>query len=231
MGVEGAVGLGRLTLTANALCGNGLIGLCTLSAAGRWIPLLLGESRCSPSSSSEVLNRLRVPARAGEGGFLVGSTIADLGRYFGSADEMVEEAVLERRVERLEGLGGLGSVDLTPCSSVEEGPCLRRADCLLRVMVLYEGLSSFPCGGVGDFDFWEVVACVSAVELMRLRRREEDSLAFLGPLRSRGSLLITSARAFPTEVKLRELRREERVKGLDGREGLDVASEAMRTEC
>ena len=136
VGVEGTVGLGRLTLTANALCGNGLIGLSTLSAGQCRVPLPLGESLCSPSSSSEVLNRRRVPARIGESGFLVGSTIADLGRYFGKADEMVEEAVLERSVERLEGLDGLASVDLTPCSSEEEGPCLRRADCLLRVMVL-----------------------------------------------------------------------------------------------
>jgi hypothetical protein len=228
VGVEGAVGLGRLTLTANALCGNGLIGLSTLSAGERRVPLPLGESLCSPSSSSEVLNRLRVPVRTGESGFLVGSTITDLGRYFGNADEMVEEAVLERSVERLEGLDGLGSVDLTPCSS-EEGPCLRRVDCLLRVMVLYEGLSSFPCGGVGDLDFWETVAWVAVVELMRLRRREEDSLAFLGA--PRGSLLITSTRAFPTDVKLREWRREERVEGLGGREGFEVASEAMRTIC
>lgn len=229
MGVEGTVGLGRLTLTVNALCGNGLIGLSTLSAGERRVPRPLGESLRSPSSSSEVLNRLRVPARMGEGGFLVGSTITDLGRYFGNADEMVEEAVLERSVERLEGLDGLGSVDLTPCSS-EEGPCLRRVDCLLRVMVLYEGLSSFPCGGAGDFGFWEMVAWVAVAELMRLRRREEDSLAFFWtPLRSRGSLLITSTRAFPTDVKLREWRREERVEGLGGREDWEVASDAMRT--
>ena len=218
-------------MTANALCGNGLIGLSTLSAGERREPLPLSESFCSPSSSSEVLKRLRVPTRTGERGFLVGSTIADLGRYFGNADEMVEEAVLERSVERLEGLDGLGSGDLTPCSSVEV-PCLRRVDCLLRVMVLYEGLSSFPCGGVGDFDFWEMVACETVVELIKLSRREEDCLAFLrAPSRSRVSLLITSARAFPTEVKLREWRREERVEGLGGREGLEVASEAMRTIC
>lgn len=225
------VGLERLTLTANALCGNGLIGLATLSAEERMVSLPLDETRCSTSSSSEVLNRLRVPARTGEGGFLVGSTITDLGRYFGKADEMVAEAVLERNVdERLEGLDGLDSVGLTPCSSEEERPCLRRADCLLRVMVLYEGLSSFPCEGAGDFDFWETVALVTA-GLMRLRRREEDSLGFLRAVsRSRESLLITSTRAFPTDVKLREWRREERVEGLVGREGLEVASGAMRTD-
>lgn len=136
VGVEGTVGLGRLTLTANALCGNGLIGLSTLSGGERRVPLPLGESLCSLSSSSDVLNRLRVPARMGESDFLVGSTIADLGRYLGKADEMVEEVVLERSVERLEGLDGTVSVALTPCSSEYKGPCLRRADCLLRVMVL-----------------------------------------------------------------------------------------------
>lgn len=203
-GVDGADGLGRLTLTASALCGKGLIGLSTLSAP-------FGESLCSPSSSSEVLNRLRVPAWMGESCFLVGSTIADLGLYFGKAEE---EPVLERRVERLEGLGGFVSGDLTPCSS-EDVPCLRRVDCLLRVIVLKEGLSSFPCSwGVGDFDLLDTVAA-----LMRLRRRE-GSLAFFAA--SRESLLITSARAFPTEVKLREWRRDARV----GREDLE-ASEAM----
>ena len=225
VGVEGTVGLGRLTLTANALCGNGLIGLSTLSAGERVVPLPLRGPLCSPSSSSEVLNRLRVPTRTGESGFLVGSIIADLGRYFGRAEEMVEEAVLERSVDRLEGLDWLVSVDLTPCSS-EEGPCLRRVDCLRRVTVLYEGLSSAPCRGTGDFVFWETVAW--EVVLMRLRRRE-GSLGFLRASRSRESLLITSTSAFPTEVKLREWRREERVEGLDGRVSLDVASAAMRT--
>ena len=56
----------------------------------------LGWRLVGSRSSSELLNGLRVPARNGEGGFLVESTNTDLGRYFGRAEE-VEEEVLGRK--------------------------------------------------------------------------------------------------------------------------------------
>jgi len=155
----------------------------------------------------------------------------DFGRYFGNADEAGAGAVLGRSVEaRL--IVGLTSSNFKPISSEEEaGAGLRRADCLLvlREMVLVDGEvssleSRWPRVGVLDFEVAVALALgiallfMSAMALSRL----EESLDFfealsLGFSRSRESLLITSARALPTDVKLSDCRIELRVIGLEGR--------------
>lgn len=168
----------------------------------------------------------------------------DLGRYFGSADEMGPGAVLGRSEDErlILGLTLPTSSSFNPISSEEEvGAGLRRPDCLLalRVMVLVDGEVSslaLPCPGVGDFDFVVAVALTLGVVLLFIRamalRRLEDSLDFFRALSlgfsPRDSLLITSARAFPTDVKLSDCRMELRVVGLEGRDGWVFVSGGMR---
>jgi hypothetical protein len=159
----------------------------------------------------------------------------DFGRYFGNADEVGAGAVLGRSVEArlIVGLTTPTSSNFRPISSEEEetGAGLRRADCLLvlREMVLVDGEASslesrWPRVGVFDFEVAVALALgiallfMSAMALSRL----EESLDFLGALslgfsRPRESLLITSARALPTDVKLSDCRIELRVIGLEGR--------------
>jgi hypothetical protein len=185
------------------------------------------------SSSSDELSRLQVPARAGETGFLgkTDSIRVDLGRYFGNADDVGAGAVLGRSEDErfMEGLTPTASSTLSPMSS-QAGAGLRRPDCLLvlRVMVLDGEASSLAYPGVGDFDFEDTVALawgialefMSAIALKRLEESLDFFRAFsLGFSRSRDSLLITSAKAFPTDVKLSECRIELRVIGLEGRDG------------
>lgn len=164
--------------------------------------------------------------------------IADFGRYLGRAELTAPVAVLGRRVDNLleTGLAVRVSGSLVPCSSGEDAP-LKRPDCLLvlRVMVLFVGdPSSLLHVEFGDFDGALAAAWEPAVLLfMRaiVLRRREDSFDFLDAFwsRSRGSLLITSANAFPTEVKFNDCRREARVVGFEGREGFEVVSGNMRT--
>jgi hypothetical protein len=171
----------------------------------------------------------------------------DLGRYFGNADEVGAGAVLGRRVDArfMVGLTPPTSSSFNPISSEEEAAAgLRRPDCLLvlRVMVLVEGeLSSLEsrCPGVGDFDFVVAVALAYGIALLFMSaialRRLEESLDFFKALsldfsRSRDSLLITSARAFPTDVKLSDCRMELRVVGLEGRDGWVFVSGTMREQ-
>lgn len=184
------------------------------------------------SSSSDELGRLRVLVRAGETGFLgrTDSIRVDLGRYFGNADEVGAGAVLGRSEDErfMEGLTPTASSTFIPMSS-QGGAGLRRPDCLLilQVMVLDGEASSLACPGVGDFDFEDAVALAWGIALEFMSaialRRLEESLDFfrvfsLGFSRSRDSLLITSAKAFPTDVKLSDCRMELRVIGLEGRD-------------
>jgi len=84
---ETLIALVKLTLNA-ALCGRGLIGLAaTFSGGERSVSGFLC-SFLSSFSSSELLSRLRVPARAGEGGFFAASMRTDFGRYFGSTEDV-----------------------------------------------------------------------------------------------------------------------------------------------
>jgi hypothetical protein len=96
-----------------ALWGRGLIGRDIFSAEETAERGLV----CSFFSSSDVLNRRRVPAFTGEGG-LADSTMADLGRYLGNADADVAFEFLGRRVDNLAGIVGcgvVGSDGLTSC--------------------------------------------------------------------------------------------------------------------
>lgn len=194
------------------------------------------------TSSSDELRRLRVPVRSGETGFLgrTDSIRVDLGRYFGNADDVGAGAVLGRSEDErfMEGLTPTASSTFIPMSS-QAGTGLRRPDCLLvpRVMVLDGEASSLVCPTVGDFDFEDTVALAWGIALefmsaMALRRLEESLDFFrafsLGFSRSRDSLLITSAKAFPTDVKLSECRIELRVIGLEGRDGWVLVSGNIR---
>lgn len=88
-GVEGLTFIAERLILIVALCGKGLIGRESFSVnEGRvFLSSAPGVAFLSSLSSSELLKRLRVPARAGEGGFKPPSSIAtDLGRYFGKAD-------------------------------------------------------------------------------------------------------------------------------------------------
>lgn len=146
-------------------------------------------------------------------------------------------AVLGRRVDRrLEtGLAARAPATLTPSSSEEDAP-VKRPDCLLllRVIVLFVGdLSPLVHVELGDFEFGLATVALDIVVPVAIRalRRREDSFDFLRVFssRSRGSLLITSARAFPTEVKFNDCRSDARVVGLAGRDGFEVVSGDMRT--
>jgi hypothetical protein len=90
-----------------ARCGRGLMGRTSLSEEETVVGVL--DLRLSTlSSSSEPLNRRRVPARTftGEGGLAV-SEVVDLGRYLGS-DEVVMACVFARRAAALVVTPGLG---------------------------------------------------------------------------------------------------------------------------
>jgi hypothetical protein len=92
---DGLRELVRFAVSA-ARCGRGLIGRSCFFSADTAAPPT-GLFCCSALfSSSDVLRRRRVPARkdTGDGGFVKGcSRAADLGRYFGSADADVAEAL------------------------------------------------------------------------------------------------------------------------------------------
>lgn len=94
---------------------------------------------CSFFSSSDVLNRRRVPALVGEGGFDI-STRTDFGRYLGKAE--VPLAFLGRRVEvRVIADMGCGvalSLGLGDCSSGESLWC--EVETRLREAVLESGV-------------------------------------------------------------------------------------------
>lgn len=104
----------RFTLTAEALEGRGLIGREDLSSGDRRVPF----PSCSSLSSSELSSLLRVPARAGDAGFLE-SLIIDFGRYLGRA--VVCEDLGRNDEERVirPAFGGVdsGSGMATPISS------------------------------------------------------------------------------------------------------------------
>lgn len=151
------------------------------------------------------------------GGFATTSAAPPLGRYFGSAEDP-PGFVLGRRVADLGiptlGGGVVDSVeDLGGCSSGEERSLVTR----LRVIVFESGVPArnddggltSPIEGRGaagaDEGFWT------------LRRRELVSFDFLGTFSaSLPSLFITSAKAFPTDARLRVLRKELLVDGLAG---------------
>lgn len=140
---------------------------------------------------------------------------------------------MDKRLET--GLAARASATLTPSSSEGDVP-LNRPDCLLllRVIVLFVGDSPpLVHVGLGDFEFWlaAVAFGIAVPVVMRALRRREDSFDFLRAFssRSRGSLLITSARALPTEVKFNDCRSDARVVGLAGRDGFEVVSGDMRT--
>jgi hypothetical protein len=71
-------------------------------------PSFAGTPSASSLSSSELLTRLRVPRRWGEGGTVWDSTRADLGRYLGRADGFPRGR--DRSVDLLVGTAGLPGV-------------------------------------------------------------------------------------------------------------------------
>lgn len=198
----------RLVLSA-ARWGSGLIGLKRFSTDD-------AVSFCSFSSSfssSEVLDRRRVPNLAGDGGNFCASTSADFGRYFGS-----EEAVLgflgRRELDPLvipAACGVGGSVDLDDCSS--EDVLWMVPDTRRRVTVFDSGVSALL--DEGGLESPMEARGVAGFEFTALKRREELSLAFFAfLLASLLSLFMTSAKALPTEAKFRECRMELLVVGL-----------------
>lgn len=197
-GVVVGVVLVMLTLSAT-LCGRGLIGLETFED-GEWLYCAFFWSRFSCFSSSELLNRRRVPARTGEGGCFV-SINADFGRYFGSPEDTAGTRGRSDEARVSPTLGGVGdSTGLDGCSS--DNSLLAAADIRLRVIVFESGVATLfeVCGGGLVSPMEERGA--AGLRLRALKRRELVSLAFFALLSgSRCSLFITSAKALPIEAR------------------------------
>lgn len=184
----------------------------------------------SSLSSSEVLTRLRVPARVGDGGFFSASEATDFGLYFGRADDVASclGRSDDERVMRLANGGLIVSAGVAERSSEEvvEGLCTAEDLRVLRVIVFDSGVLSFFV--TGGFEPSEVRGVPPDIRFMALKRRELGSFAFLALLSASLplSLFITSASAFPTEDKFNECRIELLVEGLGGGP-LRIVSEGM----
>jgi hypothetical protein len=231
-GMEGETftALVRLTLKA-VLCGRGLMGLAaTFSGGERDISGFLC-SFISSLSSSELLNRLRVPARAGEGGFFAASITIDFGRYFGNAEDAAgfrgrsDDDLVTPAFCGAAGSAGFG------CSS-EEDFCAA-IDARRRVIVFESGVPARfgACAGAGTSPI-ELRGVAPGLGLMALKRRELLSFVFLELLSaSLPSLFITSASAFPMEARFNDCRIEALVDGL-GRSSppVELVSDGMFKE-
>lgn len=139
----GGVGVGLVFNAFNAArCGRGLMGRAPLSMDEAAVGV---RDFClsSFSSSSELLNRRRVPARTvtGEGGLRCSDAV-DLGRYLGN-DEAAILGFFARRVAALVRMPGLGvspvDSDLGGCSSEEV--LFIAADARLRVVPFESGVA------------------------------------------------------------------------------------------
>lgn len=151
-------------------------------------------------SSSELLTLFRVPRRGGEGGSLVDSTRADLGRNLGRAEALPR--VRGRSVDLLVGTAGLsGALALAVAPKVAGVASLGAARLReVRVMVS-AGEKVSPCErGRSPMELRLVM--VEAVPV--LRTLCELSFGFL-EARSREesfvSLFMTSASAFPRTLR------------------------------
>lgn len=157
-------------------------------------------------SSSELLTRFRVPKRGGEGGSLLDSTRADLGRYLGRAEALPR--VRGRRVDLLVGTAGLsGAPALAGApSGAGEVVSLRVARLrVVRVMVSpVEKVSSCEIGR-SPMELRQLTALfVVADTVPILRRLCELSLGFLEARSREGSLVslfMTSASALPRTLR------------------------------
>jgi hypothetical protein len=139
--VEGLVG--------SALWGSGLMGRAAFSCVVVFPGLSFAETPSATSlSSSELLARLRVPKRGGEGGMVCDSTRVDLGRYLGRAEVLPRGR--GRSVDLL--VGGAGLTGMLPlvdaAKDAEDVGSLWRAVRLreVRVMVSFGKLSSWVTG-------------------------------------------------------------------------------------
>ncbi len=158
-------------------------------------------------SSSELLTRFRVPRRGGEGGSLLDSTRADLGRYLGRAEALAR--VRGRSVDLLVGTAGLSGVPaLAEAPKVAgEVVSLRRAERLREVRVIVspgEKVSSCERGRSPIELRWLTPLVVAADTVPTLRMLCELSFGFL-EARSREeslvSLFMTSASALPRTLR------------------------------
>lgn len=198
----------RLVLST-ARWGSGLIGLERFSRGDEAVFFC---SFSSSFSSSDVLDRRRVPALTGEGRSFCVSTSIDFGRYFGSEETLLGFFGL-RTLDALvipAACGVGGSVDLDDCSS-EDVLCIV-PDTRRRVTVFDSGVSDLL--DKGGFVSPMEARGVAGLVFMALKRRELSFafLAFL--LASLLSLFMTSAKALPTEARLRDCRMELLVVGL-----------------
>lgn len=153
------------------------------------------------SSLSEVLGRFR-DVFTGEGAFFATTSwTADLGLYFGRPDEVTGRG--RRDAERVTALN-CGTEASLGFWKVEANDALR------RVMVFESGVPD--TFGPGDEEL--AVRDEETAMLTALKRRDSfnDCFAFLSP--PFPSLLITSARALPTDANPSECRMELRVVGL-----------------
>jgi hypothetical protein len=156
-------------------------------------------------SSSELLTRFRVPKRGGEGGGLVDSTRADLGRYLGRAEALPR--VRGRSVDLLVGTAGLsGALALIVAPKVAGVVSLRVARLReVRVMVSPGEKVSSCERGRSPMELRRLTALLVAADTVPvLRTLYELSFGFL-EARSREeslvSLFITSASALPRTLR------------------------------
>jgi hypothetical protein len=136
-------------LVCSALWGRGLMGRAAFSRVVVFPGLSFVETPSATSlSSSELVARLRVPKRGGEGGIVWDSTRVDLGRYLGRAEALPRGR--GRSVDFL--VGGAGLTGMLPLADTvkdaEDAGSLWRAVRLreVRVMVSLGGLSSWVTG-------------------------------------------------------------------------------------
>ena len=189
-----------------ALWGSGLMGrvaFCTtdVSDAG------FSEAPSDASfSSSELLTRFRVPRRGGEGGGLVDSTRADLGRYLGRAEALPR--VRGRSVDLLVGTAGLGAAFALAVAPKVAGVVVSLRVARLRevrVMVSPGEKVSSCERGRSPMELRRLTALIVAADTAPgLRTLCELSFAFL-EARSREeslvSLFMTSASALPRTLR------------------------------
>lgn len=156
-------------------------------------------------SSSELLTRFRVPRRGGEGGGLVDSTRADLGRYLGRAEALPR--VRGRSVDLLVGTGGLsGALALAVAPKVAGVVSLGAARLREVRVIVSAGEKVSPCErGRSPMELRRLTALVVAVDMVPvLRTLCELSFGFL-EARSREesfvSLFMTSASALPRTLR------------------------------
>jgi hypothetical protein len=136
-------------LVCSALWGSGLMGRAAFPCDAEFLGLSFSETPSTASlSSSELLTRLRVPRRGGEGGTVWDSTRADLGRYLGRAEVLLRGR--GRSVDLLVGTAELTGVLPLAGTAIDAGDAdsLWRAARLreVRVIVSLGEVSSWATG-------------------------------------------------------------------------------------